>query len=113
MESLADPRVLEHLTIERRRTVEAPSAAGQPRIWTIIEFGLGGSSPMTVATALAAALRDGPCYVDFTEGDRVYVVSSGRVFNYQRGDAAAHAEAIAHAVSKGIPPAQRDWNWRS
>jgi len=113
VESLADPRVLEHLTIERRRTIEAPSATGLPRIWTIVEFGLGGRSPMTVAMALEAALRDGPCYVDFTDGDRVYVVFSDRVFNYQRGDAATHAEAVAHAVSKGIPSVQRDWNWRS
>ena len=67
---------------------------------------------MTVATGLKAALRDGPCYVDFTDGDRVNVVFSDRVFHYQRGDAAAHAEAVAHAMSKGIPSAQRDWNWR-
>ena len=113
VESLADPSVLEHLKIEARRTIEARSATGAPRVWTIVEFGLGGASPMTVAAALGAALRDGPCYVDFTDGERVYVVFSDQVFDYRRGDAAAHAEAVAHAVSKGIPAVQLDWNWRS
>ena len=68
---------------------------------------------MTVAKELQAALFDGPCYVDFIDGNCVYVVFSDRVFDYQRGDTAAHADALAHAVTKQIPPAQLDWNWQA
>ena len=58
---------------------------------------------------LADELAPGPWYVDFNDGDRSYVVFSGRVFTYVRGDTAALQAAQAHAREQGIPESQIDW----
>jgi hypothetical protein len=41
--------------------------------------------------------------------DDVFVVFSGQVFRYPRGDRAARVRAEEHGRSVGVPKAQLDW----
>jgi hypothetical protein len=82
----------------------------QPLIWTFIEFEV----PDSDAEKLASALRDvlDPqfgWYCDFRSVDNAFVVFSGRVFRYRRGDEAGRAEAEGYARSVGVPVTQIDW----
>ncbi|MET7485438.1 hypothetical protein [Streptomyces sp. NPDC005538] len=94
-----------------RTDVSASAAAGQPGVWTLVEWeadddGAAGA----VAEALAAALEPAlGWYADFTVGDERVVVFAGRVFRYRRGDEAGRAEAVAYGRSVGTPEHQLDW----
>ena len=85
-------------------------AAGQPRIWTFIEF----EAPSHEAEPLAAALSESldphtGWYCDFHSDAETWVVFAGRTFRYRRGDAAARAEATAYGRQLGTPEPQLDW----
>ena len=77
-------------------------------MWTIIWF----AARDTLADQLAAALADAPesrgwWYCDFHSDSQVTVVFAGRVFRYQRGNAAGRVEVTAYARSVGCP--NRSW----
>jgi hypothetical protein len=55
------------------------------------------------------ALAEPGWYADLHTDRESFVVFSGRVFRYPRGDAAGRAEAEAHARDRGVPEAQLDW----
>ena len=85
-------------------------AAGQPRVWTFIEF----EAPDAAADALMAALerallRTGGWYCDFRNDAETFVVFADRSFRYPRGDAAGRAAAVEYGRSVGVPEAQLDW----
>jgi hypothetical protein len=103
------------LTI-RRITRVAPGnvspeqlAAGLPERWTLLEFDLADERAPLLAAALADALDPVGWYVDFHSETETFVVFSGRVFRYPRGDAEGRARAVAHGRSVGVPEAQLDW----
>jgi hypothetical protein len=63
-----------------------------------------------LANRLAEVLEaEGGWYCDFRTDDDEFVVFSGRVFRYQRGNLAACAHAAAYARKVGVPEAQIDW----
>lgn len=94
-----------------RIDVTASATAGQPALWTLVEWEAeddGAAGP--IADALADALEpENGWYADFTVGDERVVVFAGRVFRYRRGDEAGRAEAIAYGRSVGTPEHQLDW----
>jgi hypothetical protein len=93
-----------------RRDVSASTTGNQPVVWTFIEFGAPASASDQLAHAFAEALRDdGGWYADYSCGEDHFVVFTGRVFQYRRGDAAGRAEARAYGLSIGIPDHQLDW----
>jgi len=96
-----------------KRIWRSPSGdvgAGQPELWTFIEFQAEESDASALADGLAAALEQRlGWYADFRTKDETFVVYAGRVFRYRRGDGAARAEAQAYGRSHGVPENQLDW----
>ena len=92
------------------RCASGDEAAGQPRLWTFIEFELPDADAPSLAAALVDILEpEGGWYCDFHSADESFVVFAGRVFRYPRGDAAGRAQAAEHARSVGVPDHQLDW----
>ncbi len=113
-ESLRTNQALEQvpLTVGKIVRVGAVSDidAGQPSIWTVIEFMADEKSADDLATSLADAIDPvGGWYCDFRTHDDTFVVFSGQVFRYPRGDPAGRERAAAHAARVGVPPSQIDW----
>jgi len=46
---------------------------------------------------------------DFRTTDETFVVFSGRIFHYPRGDRLRRSEAEDYGRSVGVPEAQLDW----
>jgi hypothetical protein len=99
------------MTLVGVRRVQVGSASpNQPSRWTLIDFEAPEVRAGALAEACAAALDQPGWYVDFHTAAEQYVVFSGRVFRYPRGDASSRAEAEVYALGRGVPPAQIDWS---
>ena len=82
------------------------AVAGQPPIWTFLDF----EAPDDLAPALAAALEtEIGWWADFVVGGDHVVLFAGRVFRYRIGDTRARAEAVAWGRASGTPDHQLDW----
>jgi hypothetical protein len=93
-----------------RYDVSDSATAGQPALWTFVEWETDSDDVTALADALAGALEpENGWYADFTAEDERVVVFAGKVFRYRRGDEAARAEAIAYGRSVGTPEHQLDW----
>jgi len=89
---------------------EDGAVAGQPSVWTFIDFGGHDDLADAVAEELAGALLgEGGWYADIDVADDKIVVFANRVFRYQRGDRAGRAAAAEHGRSVGVPEHQLDW----
>ncbi|MGA9762181.1 MAG: hypothetical protein WBQ14_07150 [Gaiellaceae bacterium] len=100
---------LELKKIERYAVSSA--AAGQPSVWTMIDFEFVESDAERVIAALAEALEEqGGWYSDLSLGEEKIVIFAGRVFRYSRGDEAARAEAQAYGRERGVSEPQLDWS---
>lgn len=96
---------------ERDDSPRAGVVAGQPTIWTFIDFEGPNEIADQLAQAFAAALQpELGWWADFTIDDteRV-VVFAGKVFRYRMGDQVASAEAKAWGLAHGTPASQLDW----
>ncbi len=84
--------------------------AGQPLTWTFLEFEAGDQDTEQLAASLRDALETaGGWYCDFRNEDTTFVVFSGRIFRYPRGDRDGRAAAEEHGRSVGVPESQLDW----
>lgn len=93
-----------------RRTAAGEESAGQPELWTLIQFTADERDAEVLARALAEVLEhEGGWYCDFHTPDETFVVYSGRVFRYRRGDTTGRAQAAAYGRSAGVPESQLDW----
>jgi hypothetical protein len=112
-ESLRPDAVLEGIPLAVTKIYRAAlgsAEAGQPELWTVIEFEVTADRAVGLAEALSRLLvSDGGWYCDFRAADEVFVVFAGQIFRYRRGDRAARAEAEAYGRSMGIPDVQLDW----
>jgi hypothetical protein len=98
------------VTRKIRRAAAGDVAAGQPELWTLIEFEAEEPDAGVLAAALASALDEQHgWYTDFRTPSETFVVYSGRVFRYPRGDDAGRAEAMTYGRSAGVPERQLDW----
>jgi len=113
-ESLRPGASLEPTAMTVTKVVRCESGdegAGQPRLWTFLEFEVPDDSADELADALAAAIQPaGGWYCDFHTQAESFVVFADRVFRYPRGDESGRAEATAHARSVGVPEHQLDWS---
>lgn len=92
-----------------RKTV-GDTSAGQPELWTFIEFEADEHDARALADGLAKALsEDGGWYTDFRTPSETWVVFAGQVFRYPRGDRSGRAEAEEYGRSAGVPESQLDW----
>ena len=86
------------------------AVAGQPPIWTFLDFEAADDRADDLAHALAAALEtESGWWADFVVGGDHVVVFAGRVFRYRIGDLRARAEAVAWGRASGTPEHQLDW----
>jgi Lon protease-like protein len=95
--------------IGMRRIAIANASPNQPLRWTMIDFEAPDDQADALAAAFTEALDQPGWYVDFHTATDQYVVFSGRIFKYARGDAPGRAEAQAYALKLGVPEAQIDW----
>jgi hypothetical protein len=111
-ESLRPDAVLDGIPLIVTRICRAAlgnAAAGQPQLWTVIEFEVPADRAPELAEALSRLLLEGSWYCDFRSAGEVFVVFGGRVFHYRRGDRAGRARAEEYGRSVGVPEAQLDW----
>jgi hypothetical protein len=86
------------------------TTAGQPEIWTLLDFEADEAEADELARAFADALDDQPSwYVDFRSLEETFVVFPGRIFRYPRGDDLGRAQATAHGRQLAVPESQLDW----
>lgn len=96
---------------ERGESATPGVVAGQPKIWTFIDF----EGPNEIADDLARAFADAlepelGWWADFRIDDAEHVVIfAGRIFRYRVGDEAGRAEAVAWGRAHGTPDSQLDW----
>ena len=96
---------------DRDVRAEDGAVAGQPHVWTFVDFAGSDDLAEDVAEALAAALLgDGGWYADIDVGDDKIVVFADRVFRYRRGDSVGRAEATKYGRRVGVPEHQLDWD---
>lgn len=98
------------VTRKIRRAPQGDVSAGQPELWTLIEFEAEEPDAEVLAEALAKVLdpQDG-WYANFATPDETFVIYSSRVFRYPRGDTLGRAEAEAHGRALGVPENELDW----
>ena len=112
-ESLRHDAVLEIDDIRVRRLWRAGAgdpAAGQPLLWTFIEFDVAGDRAIDLAQSLSDVLEGtGGWYCSFGSSEEMVVVFADHVFRYRRGDVSAGERVEAYARSVGVPGAQLDW----
>jgi hypothetical protein len=109
-ESLDDLSLLDSLTILKEETIEAGDrTADQPAVWTLATFSAPDEQASEIADELAEVIKEGPWYVDFSTAEEKFVVFSGRIFRYPRGDESGRELAADFARSAGVPPSQIDW----
>jgi hypothetical protein len=93
-----------------RRADQGDTGAGQPEVWTLIEFEADEADAGALAAAFSEVLdQPGGWYVDFQTPTETFVVYARRVFRYPRGDASGRAEAAAYGRAVGVPEDQLDW----
>jgi hypothetical protein len=93
-----------------RRADQGDTGAGQPEVWTLIEFEADEADAGALAAAFSEVLdQPGGWYVDFRTPAETFVVYARRVFRYPRGDASGRAEAAAYGRAVGVPGDQLDW----
>ena len=99
------------LTVTRIfRLAAGDTGAGQPELWTFIEFEVPAAEAQELAQALAQVLDDvGGWYCNFSSPDETFVVFAKRVFRYPSRDPAERQRVEAYARSVGVPEAQIDW----
>ena len=112
-ESLRPDAILDGIPLTVTKIFRAAlgnAEAGQPELWTVIEFEVPVDRARELAESLSRLLlADGGWYCDFRSADEVFVVFSGRIFRYPRGDRAGRARVEEYGRSAGVPEAQLDW----
>jgi hypothetical protein len=84
--------------------------AGQPLAWTFLDFEADDECAEPLAALLSDVL-DPTCgwYCDFRNADTTFVVYSGQIFRYPRGDRTGRVAAEDHGRAVGVPESQLDW----
>ena len=111
-ESLRPDAVLQGIPMKVTKIYRASlgqAGAGQPELWTVVEFEVPADHAPALAEVLSELLAQGGWYCDFRSAEEVFVVFSGQIFRYSRGDQAARARAEAYGRSVGVPETQLDW----
>ncbi|MFO0702616.1 MAG: hypothetical protein U0514_01935 [Candidatus Andersenbacteria bacterium] len=109
-ESLSDQTVLAQFKITHEEVENIDNAAvGQPSRWHLLSVTVDEDKVQEAAGAVSRALKKGKWYVDFSSDSEKIVVYPGRVFRYQRGNAASRVQAVTYGRSLGIPESQLDW----
>jgi len=110
-ESLAEEDILENLPVVKTEVEDIRNPApDQPSQWHLFYFEIPEQDADAWAHRFSGALRNGTWYIDFKNEKEIYVVFAEKIFHYQRGDVASHAEAQAYGRSLGLPEKQLAWS---
>ncbi len=108
-ESLADESVLNVVRITKTETWQIENPADfQPDTWTAISFQGEATRADETAGKLSIAMKP-RWYANLSTAEYVYVIFSGKVFKYRRGDVETRNEAIRHGQKERIPDRQLTW----
>jgi hypothetical protein len=109
-ESLRPGAVLDGIPLTVMKIYRAAlgnAEAGQPELWTVIEFEVPVGRARELAESLSRLLlTDGGWYCDFRSADEVFIVFSGRIFRYPRGDRAGPGGGIRPVCRRTCSPAR-------
>ena len=112
-ESLRVGAAIERVPLVIRRIVRADvgdTSSGQPLTWTFLEFEIDVVHTADLADQLQEALDPTlGWYCDFRSPEETFVVFSGRIFRYGRGNLEGRREVEDYARSVGVPDHQLDW----
>ena len=111
-ESLRVGTSLENLKLTVRkisRYIAGGTTPDQSEIWTVLDFEADEAAAAELAESFGDALDRPGWYVNFQSPSESFVVFSGRIFRYPRGDEAGRAEAQAYGRQLAVPEAQLDW----
>jgi hypothetical protein len=109
-ESLVDDSVLELVNVVKVEVWDVNNAAPcQPKTWTAIIFEAEKERAPDLAEAFSKILKPEGWYINFSTGDKMYVIFPQNIFCYQRGDTTSREEAIVFGRSLNIPESQLDW----
>jgi hypothetical protein len=97
--------------IRRARAELSPEQieAGLPAVWTLIDFEIADDRADALSESLSRNLGSRGWFASFQSDTESFVIFSGRVLRYPRGDTTGRSEAAAHARERGIPDPQLDW----
>jgi hypothetical protein len=84
-------------------------AAGISPDWTLLHVEVADEDAPRLAEQLAAVLGDVGWYADLQTATETFVIYTGRVLRYPKGDAAGRAKAQEHGRARGVPEPQLDW----
>jgi hypothetical protein len=97
------------IVVRKLERIEA-GVDDQPPRWTLLWFEAADADADRLAEDLSNALEPaGGWYADFHSDAEVFVVFSGRIFRYRRGDESERAKVADYARSVGVPEQQLDW----
>jgi hypothetical protein len=97
--------------IERKKVKLSPEEIedGVPDIWSAIEFEIDDDQVPALAETLSKVLDARGWWVNFQTKTESFIVFSGRLFRYRRGDVTGRREAQAYARALRVPERQLDW----
>ena len=106
VESLRTEVVLEGIELHVTRIVRGDSGnvdAGQPVVWTVVDFEAADADADELTRWFEGSLQDGTWYCDLRSDSEMFVVFSGRTFRYERNDVAGRDAAVNPAVPHRPP----------
>jgi hypothetical protein len=108
-ESLSDLGLLDNLHITKTEVWQVTNAvAWQPSTWTAVSFEADEAQADQLAEQMSLALKP-RWYINASTSGLVYVIFTGRVFKYPKGDGNKRLAVQDYARSVGVPESQLDW----
>ncbi len=109
-ESLKDVFILNDLKITHEETWNIDHAAfDQPNVWHVVSVEISDEEIERVSEALSHALDVGKWFVDFTDGQVIFVIFREKIFRYKKGDREQYEHVRSFGRSLGIPESQLHW----
>lgn len=109
-ESLADPGVLDRLSVTKVETWElGDTGALEPPVWTAVSFEGDEARADETAELISRAMHPSYWYANIHCTADEIVIFAGKIFRYVRGDADGRSAPEDYARSIGVPEHQLDW----
>lgn len=107
---LAGPRIsVRRIHRETAELSPEQSAHGLAPVWTLIDFDVGDDEAAQFSEAVSRAIEPFGWYANLQSARESFVIFTGRVFRYARGDRGGRAAAQGYARAHGTPDSQLDW----
>ena len=111
-ESLADAKVLQHVTIVKTIVEPVTEQHKTPWLaqWTLHTVSVPAAQVQATVNELSRGLEaERPWYADLNDGETYFVIFFGLVFHWRKGEAETAETAKAYGRGLGIPEYQLDF----